>query len=116
MLLDGDINRYVHVGIPIRILGLKICLISNIGQISWTEKPKIFLDLYAVNDTYNIRMSKSCGGDKLNLEYLKNVVLRYMLSSDTSVREHMLKAIGAVLVFTKSEAARTPKDQYSDQD
>ena len=64
------------------------------------------LDLYAVNDTYNIRMSKSCGGDKLNLEYLKNVVLRYMLSSDAGDREHMLKAIGAVLVFTKSEAAR----------
>ena len=51
-------------------------------------------------------MSKSCGGDKLNLEYLKNVVLRYMLSSDAGDREHMLKAIGAVLVFTKSEAAR----------
>ena len=49
------------------------------------------LDLYAVNDTYNIRMSKSCGGDKLNLEYLKNVVLRYMLSSDAGDREHMLK-------------------------
>ena len=38
-------------------------------------------------------MSKSCGGgDGLNLEYLKNVVLRYMLSSDAGDREHMLKA------------------------
>ena len=40
------------------------------------------------------RLSKSSGpdGGGLSLEYLKNVVLRYMLSSDAGDREHMLKA------------------------
>ena len=38
-----------------------------------------------------------------NLEYLKNVVLRYMLSSDAASRDHMLKAIGAVLIFSRNE-------------
>ena len=46
-----------------------------------------------VNVPFNVRISKSCGGgDGLSLEYLKNVVLRYMLSSDAGDREHMLKA------------------------
>ena len=44
-----------------------------------------------------------------NLEYLKNVTLNYMLSSDLGSKEHMLKAIGAVLLFTKSEV-RQVKD------
>jgi hypothetical protein len=52
------------------------------------------------------RMAAAGGaGDKdgVNLEYLKNVVLRYMLSSDASSREHMLKAIAAVLIFSTGE-------------
>ena len=45
-----------------------------------------------------------------NLEYLKNVVLTYMLSTDAANRNHMLKAIGAVLRLTKAEVTngRTP--------
>ena len=38
-----------------------------------------------------------------NLEYLKNVVLNYMLSTDNHSRNHMLKAIGAVLTLSKAE-------------
>ena len=38
-----------------------------------------------------------------NMEYLKNVVLSYMLSNDHGSREHMLKAIGAVLIFSRQE-------------
>ncbi len=37
------------------------------------------------------------------MEYLKNVVLSYMLSSDSASRDHMLKAIGAVLIFSRQE-------------
>ncbi len=43
------------------------------------------------------------GGGGANLEYLKNVVLSYMLSSDSASRDHMLKAIGAVLIFSGQE-------------
>jgi len=49
------------------------------------------------------RMSTSEGA---NLEYLKNVVLTYMLSTDVSSKNHMLKAIGAVLKLSKSEVKR----------
>ncbi|GBP33486.1 GRIP and coiled-coil domain-containing protein 1 [Eumeta japonica] len=38
-----------------------------------------------------------------NLEYLKNVVLAYLMSTDYAGRKHMLNAIAAVLHFTKSE-------------
>jgi hypothetical protein len=41
-----------------------------------------------------------------NIEYLKNVVLNYMLSSDAASRDHMLKAIGAVLTFSDAEVQR----------
>ncbi|XP_047992964.1 GRIP and coiled-coil domain-containing protein 1 isoform X2 [Leguminivora glycinivorella] len=38
-----------------------------------------------------------------NLEYLKNVVMAYLLSTDYAGRRHMLNAIAAVLHFTASE-------------
>jgi len=39
-------------------------------------------------------------------EYLKNVVLNYMLSTDMGSKNHMLKAIGAVLRLTPKEVKR----------
>jgi len=39
-------------------------------------------------------------------EYLKNVVLNYMLSTDIGSKNHMLKAIGAVLKLTPKEMKR----------
>lgn len=41
-----------------------------------------------------------------NLEYLKNVVLTYMLTSAAAEREHMLKAIAAVLSFSIEELTK----------
>ncbi|CAH2107952.1 unnamed protein product [Euphydryas editha] len=38
-----------------------------------------------------------------NLEYLKNVVMAYLMSSDYAGRKHMLNAIAAVLHFTDNE-------------
>ncbi|KAL0880592.1 hypothetical protein ABMA27_001822 [Loxostege sticticalis] len=38
-----------------------------------------------------------------NLEYLKNVVISYLMSTDYEGRKHMLNAIAAVLHFTTSE-------------
>ncbi|CAH4037636.1 GRIP and coiled-coil domain-containing protein 1 isoform X1 [Pieris brassicae] len=38
-----------------------------------------------------------------NLEYLKNVVLAYLMSTDDAGRKHMLNAITAVLHFTATE-------------
>ncbi|KAK4326785.1 hypothetical protein Pmani_002712 [Petrolisthes manimaculis] len=44
-----------------------------------------------------------------NLEYLKNVVLKYMMSSDAECRQLMLNAISAVLKFTSKEVESVRK-------
>ncbi|XP_064083212.1 GRIP and coiled-coil domain-containing protein 1-like [Macrobrachium nipponense] len=44
-----------------------------------------------------------------NLEYLKNVVLQYMTSSDADSRQLMLNAIAAVLKFTTKETESVKK-------
>ena len=52
------------------------------------------------------KLKRMSSGEGANMEYLKNVVLNYMLSSNPSSREHMLKAIGAVLIFSEVELAQ----------
>lgn len=41
--------------------------------------------------------------DGTNVEYLKNVVLRFLKCSDPSSQRHMVNAIATVLHFTNSE-------------
>jgi len=52
------------------------------------------------------RLERMTTAEGANLEYLKNVVLNYMLSTDNLSRNHMLKAIGAVLTLNKAEIRR----------
>jgi len=40
------------------------------------------------------------------MEYLKNVVLRYILSSSVAERKRLLPVIGQVIKFTDDETAR----------
>lgn len=49
------------------------------------------------------RLRRSQSREGANLEYLKNVVLAYLMSTDYYGRKHMLNAISAVLHFTDSE-------------
>ncbi|TRY76795.1 hypothetical protein TCAL_07417 [Tigriopus californicus] len=49
------------------------------------------------------RLKRMTSKEGANMEYLKNVVLNYMLSSEANSRDHMLKAIGAVLIFSPKE-------------
>ncbi|XP_045447516.1 GRIP and coiled-coil domain-containing protein 1 [Melitaea cinxia] len=49
------------------------------------------------------RLRRSQSREGANLEYLKNVVMAYLMSSDYAGRKHMLNAIAAVLHFTDSE-------------
>lgn len=44
-----------------------------------------------------------------NLEYLKNVVLQYMVSSDAESRQLMLNAIATILKFTNKELESVKK-------
>lgn len=41
--------------------------------------------------------------ESANLEYLKNVVLSFLLSTDRESKCHMINAIGAVLEFNPAE-------------
>lgn len=38
-----------------------------------------------------------------NLEYLKNVIISFIVTKDADGKQHMLNAISAVLQFTPSE-------------
>lgn len=49
------------------------------------------------------RLRRSQSREGANLEYLKNVVLAYLLRADDAGRRHMLNAIAAVLHFTTHE-------------
>lgn len=49
------------------------------------------------------RLNRYQSREGANLEYLKNVVLSYLVSKDPDSRKHMLNAIGAVLKFTPTE-------------
>ncbi|XP_063622024.1 GRIP and coiled-coil domain-containing protein 1 isoform X2 [Cydia splendana] len=49
------------------------------------------------------RLRRSQSREGANLEYLKNVVMAYLLSTDYAGRRHMLNAIAAVLHFTTHE-------------
>lgn len=49
------------------------------------------------------RLNRYQSREGANLEYLKNVILSYLVSKDPDSRKHMLNAIGAVLKFTPTE-------------
>ena len=51
----------------------------------------------------NFRLRRIQSREGANLEYLKNVVMAYLMSTDYAGRKHMLNAIAAVLHFTPNE-------------
>jgi len=53
-----------------------------------------------------IRLERMTTAEGANIEYLKNVVLNYMVATDMASKNHMLKAIGAVLKLTRREVTR----------
>ncbi|XP_063225464.1 GRIP and coiled-coil domain-containing protein 1 isoform X2 [Bacillus rossius redtenbacheri] len=52
------------------------------------------------------RLQRCQSREGANLEYLKNVVLSFLLTGDPGARRHMLNAISAVLQFTSTEVER----------
>ncbi|KAJ9596878.1 hypothetical protein L9F63_012134 [Diploptera punctata] len=49
------------------------------------------------------RLQRCQSREGANLEYLKNVVLSFLLTNDSNSKRHMLNAIAAVLKFSSSE-------------
>lgn len=64
----------------------------------------------AQEDTFfSFRHRRNVSREGENLEYLKNVVLQYMVSSDAESRQLMLNAIATILKFTNKELESVKK-------
>ncbi|XP_019641418.1 PREDICTED: GRIP and coiled-coil domain-containing protein 1-like [Branchiostoma belcheri] len=55
------------------------------------------------------RLERNRSRESANLEYLKNVVLRYMTTSDYAAKDQMFKAIATILQFTSQERTKVTK-------
>ena len=66
-----------------------------------------YLGFKVFNFYYRLEASKSREG--ANLEYLKNVFINYLTSSDSARKRHMLNAISTVLQFTVEENDKIAK-------
>jgi len=75
-------------------------------QLSMSTKEEKYQDKIEELEMTVARLERMSTSEGANLEYLKNVVLTYMLSTDVASRNHMLKAIGAVLKLNKAEIKR----------
>ncbi|XP_028392535.1 GRIP and coiled-coil domain-containing protein 1-like [Dendronephthya gigantea] len=49
------------------------------------------------------KLERNCSRENANLEYLKNVILRYLLTESDSVRQQMVAAISTILEFSPQE-------------
>lgn len=56
-----------------------------------------------------LRLTLGQSREGANLEYLKNVVLRYLTCADGNSKRHMLSAICTVLRFSKDEIKAVEK-------
>lgn len=59
--------------------------------------------IFIVKSFYTFSLERSKGREGANLEYLKNVTISYLTTSDPDSKKKMLNAIGAVLKFDDNE-------------
>mgnify|MGYP002803869713 CR=1 FL=1 len=52
------------------------------------------------------KLERNCSRENANLEYLKNVILRYLLTNSESVRQQMVAAISTILEFSPQEVEK----------
>jgi len=75
-------------------------------QLSKVTREEKYQDQIEELEENMVRLTRMTTAEGASIEYLKNVVLNYMLSTDMASKNHMLKAIGAVLRLTKKEMTR----------
>uniref|UniRef100_T1J7N2 GRIP domain-containing protein n=1 Tax=Strigamia maritima TaxID=126957 RepID=T1J7N2_STRMM len=88
---------------------------ANMRQLdlkSSTKEEHLLKQLEEVTEQ-TLRLGRNCSREGANLEYLKNVVLSYMLSSSATSRQHMLNAIATVLKFSSKELDSSYTDSIS---
>lgn len=56
--------------------------------------------------------SSSRSRESANLEYLKNIVLRFMMSTSYSVKQQMITAIATILEFSPKEVSSSVSRLY----
>lgn len=66
-----------------------------------TVHTKYIFFLFCLLSWHRLERCKTREG--ANLEYLKNVIISYIVSKDPDGRRHMMNAISAVLQFTPAE-------------
>ncbi|KAL9955161.1 hypothetical protein ACROYT_G036447 [Oculina patagonica] len=57
------------------------------------------------------KLERDRSRESANLEYLKNIVLRFMMSTSYSVKQQMITAIGTILEFSPKELSQVRKVQ-----
>jgi len=75
-------------------------------QLNMSSKEEKYQDQIEELEETVRKLERMTTGEGASQEYLKNVVLNYMLSTDMGSKNHMLKAIGAVLRLTPKEVKR----------
>lgn len=61
----------------------------------------LYLNKHYLSSFYRLERCKTREG--ANLEYLKNVIISFIVTRDAEDKRHMLNAISAVLQFTNGE-------------
>ncbi|XP_023215586.1 GRIP and coiled-coil domain-containing protein 1-like [Centruroides sculpturatus] len=76
--------------------------LRELQQVTLTKEEKYMDEIVSLNSKIQ-RLESNQTSEGMNMEYLKNVVLRYITCKDGISRHHMLNAIATVLHFTPHE-------------
>lgn len=107
---DGHILHYVQelARKDVEISNLRQARIQTetslrkLQQVSALMEDKYSLEVESLKSRIKLLESKE-SKDGTNVEYLKNVVLRFLKCNDLGTRQHIVNAIATVLHFTSSE-------------
>ncbi|XP_072156938.1 GRIP and coiled-coil domain-containing protein 1 isoform X3 [Bemisia tabaci] len=79
--------------------------VRDLQRIVAAERDQFSQDIMKLKEEVS-RLERCKSRESANLEYLKNVILSYLTSTNSSQRLHMLNAIAFVLKFSDSETKR----------
>ncbi|KAF0300749.1 GRIP and coiled-coil domain-containing protein 1 [Amphibalanus amphitrite] len=64
-----------------------------------------------ISSSHVARLELNSSREGANLEYIKNIVVRYLLSTDAAQKAHILNAISTALRFSDDELRRVRQCQ-----
>ncbi|XP_041786830.1 GRIP and coiled-coil domain-containing protein 1-like [Anopheles merus] len=120
--LSEDHQHLIHYAQEIARMNLEISALRTSKNSSEASLRKLAQEKVMIEETYKtqilamekemerLRRNRQLEGS--NLEYLKNVVLSFLLSKDTECKKHMTNAIAAVLKFDEYEVKAVNNINY----